>query len=357
MSWFLNRSKMDTYSFQYDDKTKAGISLDSKGVALLQKLEERLFIDLYSIFENWKIKYSLTVDWEQFRLSFSSYYDPLMIARFLVGKQMDSKKAEEMILKDWHWRLVEVNIDQFMIDYPQTAWFKFLSSYYPTTCHGFDKYGVEVNWERLACIDLDSLFEYVPFKELIAFHIFAVESSERRVRKQMNQSKEFRFRRVLFEDLEGLSLKHLSSKTIDLLKITAEIDDTHYPESLRKLYFIQAPSVFSFFYKAITPFLDKRTVAKLKIVSASKHDKVLASQIPNKFFRPSYLIKWTEDNGDPIPCILCHKTYCFPQGGKVTKDMIPIQSDTKEMSTRKNTMKLFSKKKQSKVIIVESHLK
>lgn len=324
--------------FEYEDHTKAGIFLDTKEIKLLGNLEETLKNILPSVFEHWKVKYNLVIEWEQFKVGFYTYYDRLMIARFLVGKQMDVKKAEEMILNDWHWRLIEVQIDQFMIDYPKTLWFTYLSNYYPTTCHGFDQYGVEVNWEQLSCIDLESLFEHVPFKELIAFHIYAVESSKRRVKHQMSLSKEYRFRRILFEDLQGLTMKHLSSKTIDLLKITAEIDDTHYPESLRKLYFIRAPSLFAVFYKAITPFLDKRTVSKLKIVSTNKLESILNTQVPNKVCRPKYLVS----EGDEL-CVLCKKLTCLPKGGKVFALDVPA-TDTKEMSNRKKTMKMFAKK-------------
>jgi hypothetical protein len=274
-------------------------------------------------------------------LSVLDHYDPVLLARFCVARDFDHDKTLDMIFKDIKWRYFEIYMDEFMEKYPQTEWFKIINNIYPTLTHGFDKYNVEVNWEKVTLLDIDDFFKKVPLSEIILFHIYQVESSERRVKLRMKETGLYRFRRALFEDIKDLSIKNLTTKTIQLLKITAEIDENHFPESLRKLYFINAPSIFSIFLKAINPFLDEGTRKKLK-VTGSKCLMKIKSQVPNETYWPNFF----RENSKI--CQYCSKKICIPPGGQIDSNAIPTVNYNSEIADRAVKFVLKKNKNQKK---------
>lgn len=80
---------------------------------------------------------------------------------------------------------------------------------------------------------------------------------------------------VWIEDLEGVSLAHMSGAVMGLVKMTGKMDrfdcklffDTlsdNYPEFLRKVYIINCPKVFSLIWKVAQHFFDEGQKAKFE---------------------------------------------------------------------------------------------
>lgn len=66
-------------------------------------------------------------------------------------------------------------------------------------------------------------------------------------------------------DLEGVTMKKLTDgHGIDYIKAISQIDQLAYPEILGKMVIINAPGYFSGAWRLIRPFLDERTVSKVK---------------------------------------------------------------------------------------------
>lgn len=67
-------------------------------------------------------------------------------------------------------------------------------------------------------------------------------------------------------------------KSIGTSKDTAAILQAHYPERLGRVFILNQPGVFTFFWAAVRPFVDRKTVAKIAFL---KHDYApIAAVVP-----------------------------------------------------------------------------
>jgi hypothetical protein len=53
---------------------------------------------------------------------------------------------------------------------------------------------------------------------------------------------------------------------MDYIKQSLAIDNDHYPELLRRMYIVNAPGYFSFFWKIIKPMFDPTTAEKVRLL-------------------------------------------------------------------------------------------
>jgi len=79
------------------------------------------------------------------------------------------------------------------------------------------------------------------------------------------------YKMIVIIDLHGLGSSHMSSSFTNLLKTYIGKFSNLYPESLYKLYVINAPWVFSGVWTMISPFVHPVTRAKIHIISNPKY--------------------------------------------------------------------------------------
>lgn len=206
----------------------------------------------------------------------SPRYDDIRICRFL-RREKEVDKTEAMIRREMKWR-EEIRPDQIFEEFPKSKYFKSLMAYWPGTFHGTDKYGVPMYCERLGVIDLHSLLGVVPADILVQYHIYCIERNDRFVTEAFQRlGAPVGF--VYIMDLDGLSMRHYNTSAIDILKQIQVIDDNYYPELLRKVIVLNAPSVFALFWKLASHIMHKQTVAKWSIMKKDYHEE-LFSHIP-----------------------------------------------------------------------------
>jgi hypothetical protein len=182
------------WELKYQDSTKAGLNLNQSQIEILNRVSEKLFNGIDSFVESIHKTNEMTPD---MRLTILAHYDPVLIGRFCIARDFNEEKVLKMIYKDLKWRYFDIKIDKMMEIYPKSEWYKIISQIYPTITHGVDKFGVEMNWEKVTMLDIDDFFKNIPLQEIVLFHIFQVESSERRVSSKMNETGIYRFRRAL----------------------------------------------------------------------------------------------------------------------------------------------------------------
>eukprot|EP00750_Incisomonas_marina_P032613 INCI9239.1.p1 GENE.INCI9239.1~~INCI9239.1.p1 ORF type:complete len:365 (-),score=73.66 INCI9239.1:29-976(-) len=73
---------------------------------------------------------------------------------------------------------------------------------------------------------------------------------------------------VMIDDLAGMSMKGMGDvmKFMPTMKAMSKIDQLLFPELLGNMYFINAPSFFTIMWKALGPFIDKRTREKIHVL-------------------------------------------------------------------------------------------
>lgn len=193
-------------------------------------------------------------------------YDDIRICRFL-RREKDVIGTEQMIRREMKWR-AEARPDLVLENFPKSEFFKSLVAYWPGNIHGVDKYGVPFYCERLGHIDLHSLLGVVPADVLVQFHIYCIERNDRLISEAFARLGA-PVGHIYIMDLSGLSLRHYNTSAIDILKRIQTIDDNNYPELLRKVLVINAPSIFSMFWKVAKMILHKQSAAKFEVMKGN----------------------------------------------------------------------------------------
>jgi len=93
-------------------------------------------------------------------------------------------------------------------------------------------------------------------------------------------------RLVVIADLSGLSLQTL--KGVSLFRIAANLDSRYFPETVERVYVVNAPWVFPAAYKVVSPFIDPITKTKIVVCTASDQKELLSrdidpSQLPKEY--------------------------------------------------------------------------
>ena len=73
-------------------------------------------------------------------------------------------------------------------------------------------------------------------------------------------------KRLVILDLLGLNSSMLGSGGFALLKKMIDLDQRHYPESMYKMFIINAPWLLSTAFEVVKPWLDPMTLSKIQIL-------------------------------------------------------------------------------------------
>ena len=80
----------------------------------------------------------------------------------------------------------------------------------------------------------------------------------------------------VFMDFDGLGMKQMGKETMKAIKKMMGDDSDNYPDSLRKLYIVNAPGFFTFIWKVIRPWLHPVVLAKIEMTGKGKDKLIVA---------------------------------------------------------------------------------
>jgi len=261
---------------------------------------------------------------EEFRILVSDHIKPehsdFYFSRFLVARKWDMKLSTELFVNAMKVREKE-DIDNIMEWFPHNIWFKTITSYWPTSINAtrshVAKDGCPVVYERIGLVN-PKLADLIPMDTMLQHHLYNIELTERENRKVVEKNG-FSAGTILIEDLQDLSTSHMYGKVTKLISSIAARDEVSYPESLRKVYIVNPPAVFSLAWSFVKPFIEERTQAKFSFGSA-KEFKNEWNTIIGLENMPKYL-GGTASDWEP------------PSGGS-TKNHVPPQMQNIEIPRR-----------------------
>ncbi|KAJ3220956.1 hypothetical protein HK099_003888, partial [Clydaea vesicula] len=224
-----------------------------------------------------------------------------VLLRFLIARKLNVVESYKMLLKNIQWRK-ENDIDNKIKvplihpgnipipnnvrgfdSVPDSTYYPPLDSnvkeewkeffpYFGGGCyHSRDKDGFPIYIERIGKLIPGKLVEVCSVETLMDFHLHNVEFLHKILFKECSEKsgRDISMHTIIF-DLEGISFSHL--KAMHLLQSLSEIDNDNYPETMRRLFVVNAPSLFSYGWKMIKGWLDERTIDKVHIIGTSKSE-------------------------------------------------------------------------------------
>ncbi|KAK2974978.1 hypothetical protein RJ640_012844, partial [Escallonia rubra] len=156
---------------------------------------------------------------------------------------------------------------------------------YPHGFHGVDRYGRPLYIERIGMVNLDALLQVTSMDRFLKYHVSEQEKTlTRRYPACSLAAKKHIASTTSILDMKDVGVSNFSKPARYLFLEIQKIDSNYYPETLHRLYIINAGSGFRVLWKALKAFLDPRTLAKIQVsinsLYSSKH-RSLDSNLPS----------------------------------------------------------------------------
>jgi len=208
-----------------------------------------------------------------------------MMIQFIRGYSYDEKWADkvvEMLTKTLQWRK-EKNVDT-ICDKKLDKRDEFKATW-TTVISGRDPMGHLVQVDRLGKIDPSGLLKKFTVEEVQAQHTCNQELRGKMVEEHLKTTGKRIYKMVSILDLDGVGMGHMSGSFTGPARSTMDIDQWFYPESVQKLYVINAPWVFKAIWAIVKPWLHPITVSKIQIcgsdhLSELTKDGIAKDQLP-----------------------------------------------------------------------------
>ena len=162
---------------------------------------------------------------------------------------------------------------------------------YPQVYSGVAKNGVPVFFSKTGVLNIEAVECITTVANIVKYHWYVeIHDYAKRLRQYKAANPEFaRFEAVTILDMAQLTVGQLNSRTMAIIKEQSAIDSLCFPETMNKMFIINAPRFFTATWTIIKGWIDPRTANKVEVLGARKtwEPKLLeyidADQLPSDY--------------------------------------------------------------------------
>ena len=214
-------------------------------------------------------------DFQRFLAAFGGAHRCL--ERFLIARDDDLGKAEALIRATLAFRR-EHRLDADPRPTLDPAVRALVEPLWPGSFAGATPDGSPIMLVAYGNLDVADLYAKVPEDSLRVFYTWFMEQTlvlQNRSNDAEHHDGTTPWHGMLeIHDLSGTGFGHLHIPMLRMLTRVLKIGQDHYPENLRKLWYINAPRIYSAAWAIISTAMSARTIAKVSIRSDDGGDEL-----------------------------------------------------------------------------------
>ncbi|CAI7823644.1 unnamed protein product, partial [Closterium sp. NIES-54] len=204
---------------------------------------------------------------------------------FLKARKFDMEKTTEMWAAMLQWR-EEFGVDECLkFEFPELAEVKRV---YPHGHHGVDREGRPIYIELIGRVDATKVLGITTMERFLKYHVkefertFALKfpACSLAAKRHIDQT-------TSILDVAEMGMKNFSADARNFLAMVSKVDGDNYPETLNRLFVVNAGFAFRSLWSGIKGMLDPKTASKIQVLGTDYKKKLFEaidpSQLPDFF--------------------------------------------------------------------------